>query len=242
MLVRLNKLIARAGVCSRREADRLIEEGRVAVNGRVVQELGAKVDDEKDRVVVDGRPVKPAAPHPVYVLLNKPEGYVVTAKDPLGRKTVMDLVRLPGVRLFPVGRLDAATRGALLLTNDGELALKLSHPRYGVRKVYDVRVKGVPGEKELELLRKGVFLEGRRTAPARIAVARAGRASARLLVELHEGRKREVRKMFEALSFPVQSLVRTEFAGLTLAGLKPGGWRFLKPWETARLKKLAAGD
>lgn len=241
MLVRLNKFIAGAGVCSRREADRLIEQGRVAVNGRVVQELGAKVDDEKDRVIVDGRPVKRTASGPVYVLLNKPEGYVVTARDPLGRRTIMDLVRLPGTRLFPVGRLDAQTKGVLLLTNDGDLALKLTHPRYGVRKVYDVRVKGVPEEKDLELLRKGIFLEGRKTAPARITLARKSQGSARLLVEIHEGRKREVRKMFEALGFPVQSLIRTEFAGLTAAGLKPGAWRFLKPWEAARLRKLASG-
>src|SRR5512135_212092 len=203
MTERLNKFLAHAGVCSRREADRFIAEGRVRVNGRVVEELGTKVDPARDKVEVNGRYVNAgpgeAGAAPLYILLYKPAGPVVTVKDPFGRPTVMDLLpRLP-TRVYPVGRLDADSEGALLLTNDGELAHRLMHPRFGVGKVYEVRVEGEPSEEDLEKLRKGVFLEGRRTAPARVKIVRASARRALLALEIHEGRKREIRKMFEAL-------------------------------------------
>jgi len=239
MLVRLNKFLAHSGVCSRREADRLIEEGRVKVNGRAVDRLGLKIDPARDRVDVGGRAVRGGDELPVYILLFKPAGRVVTVKDPFGRPTVMELLpRLPG-RFYPVGRLDTDSEGALLLTNDGDMAFRLSHPKYEIGKVYEVKVEGVPAEEDLEKLRKGVFLEGRKTAPSRIQVLRRSLRKTLLRVEIHEGRKREIRKMFEAVGYPVTGLLRVQFAGLTLEGLRPGQWRYLKKAEVESLKKLA---
>jgi 23S rRNA pseudouridine2605 synthase len=163
----------------------------------------------------------------------------VSVKDPYGRPTVMDLLGHLPARVYPVGRLDLDTEGVLLLTNDSELALRLTHPRYGVAKIYEVRVEGEPGEEDLDKVRRGVFLEGRRSAPARVLVFRRGRGDTTLKVEIHEGRKREIRKLFEAVGFPVVRLVRTEFAGLTLDELRPGQWRHLRTAEADRLKKLA---
>jgi 23S rRNA pseudouridine2605 synthase len=240
--MRLNKFLAHAGVSSRREADRWIAEGRVSVNGQVIMELGEKVDPERDKVLVNGRPVRAEAERPVYVLLHKPAGRVVSVKDPFGRPTVMDLLSHVPVRVYPVGRLDLDTEGALLLTNDGELALRLAHPRYGVAKVYEVRVEGEPDEADLDRVRKGIFLEGRKTSPARVQVLRRGHRHATLKVEIHEGRKREIRKMFEAVGFPVAGLVRIDFAGLTLEGLRSGQWRYLHTAEIRRLKKLVGLD
>lgn len=234
--MRLNKFLAHAGVCSRREADRWIAEGRVSVNGRAVMELGEKVDPARDRIAVNGRPVKGEEERAVYILMNKPAGRVVSVKDPFGRPTVLDLLgRLP-VRVYPVGRLDLDTAGALLLTNDGDLALKLTHPRYGVGKTYEVGIEGEPAETDLDKVRHGIFLEGRRTAPARVQVLRRGRRWTLLKVEIHEGRKREIRKLFDAVGFPVAGLVRVDFAGLTLEGLKPGEWRYLNKKEIERLR------
>src|SRR5512137_150560 len=173
--MRLNKFLAHAGVCSRREADRRIAEGRVSVNGQVAMELGEKVDPDRDKVAIDGKPVRRAEERPVYILMNKPAGRVVSVKDPFGRPTVLDLLGHLPVRVYPVGRLDQDTEGALLLTNDGELALKLTHPRYGVGKTYEARVEGEPAETDLDKVRSGLFLEGRRTAPARVRVLRRGR-------------------------------------------------------------------
>jgi pseudouridine synthase len=241
MLVRLNKYLAHAGLCSRREADRLIVEGRVRVNGRAVDELGLKVDPGRDRVDVSGRPVRSGAERSVYILLYKPAGRVVTVKDPFSRPTVMDLLpRLPA-RVYPVGRLDVDSEGALLLTNDGDLAFRLTHPKHEVGKVYEVRVEGEPSENELDELKKGVFLEGRKTAPARVQVLRRGAHRTLLRVRIHEGRKREIRKMFETLGYPVTALLRVEFAGLTLDGLRPGQWRHLKKAEVERLKAADSG-
>jgi 23S rRNA pseudouridine2605 synthase len=235
--MRLNKFLAHAGVCSRREADRWIAEGRISVNGRVVLELGEKIDPGRDRVQANGAPVRAEAERPLYLLLHKPAGRLVSVKDPYKRPTVMELLpRLPA-RVYPVGRLDLDTEGALLLTNDGELALRLTHPRYGAVKVYEVRVEGEPGDDALDKIRRGVFLEGRRSAPARVLVLRRGRGDTTLKVEIHEGRKREIRKLFEAVGFPVVRLVRTAFAGLTLDGLKPGQWRHLRKAEVERLKQ-----
>jgi pseudouridine synthase len=239
-LVRLNKFLAHAGVCSRREADRWIAEGRITVNGRVVLELGEKVDPVKDKVVAGGKPVRGEEERQVYILLNKPAGLVVSVKDPFGRPTVMDLLKHLPARVYPVGRLDLETEGALLLTNDGDLALKLTHPRYGVTKTYEARVEGDPTEADLDKIRHGIFLEGRKSAPARIMVLRRSHRHTSLKAEIHEGRKREIRKLFEAVGYPVDGLTRVDFAGLTLEGLKPGQWRYLKTAEVQKLKKLAA--
>jgi len=238
MLVRLNKFLSRAGAASRREADRMIQEGRIKVNGRVVEELGEKIEDDEDIVELDGRRVKNEE-RKVYALLNKPVGAVVSLKDPFGRMTVRDLVSGLQVRVFPVGRLDVATSGAILLTNDGELAFRLAHPKFEVQKVYSVKVDGVPDDSALDKLRKGIFLEGRKTASAKASVVKRSPGHALVKLEIHEGRKREVRKMFEALGYRVSALKRTHFAGLTLEGLKPGQWRTLDAAEVRKLRKRA---
>ncbi len=240
METRLNKFLAHAGVCSRREADRMIVEGRVRVNGRVVQELGTKVDPSRDRIVADGRAVRPEAEGPVFVLLNKPAGPVVSVKDPFGRETVMDLLPRLEARVYPVGRLDAETEGALLLTNDGETAHRLTHPRYEVPKAYEALVEGQTAEGDLDKVRRGLFLEGRRTAPAKVRVLRRGSNWTLVGLEIHEGRKREIRKLLEAVGHRVKKLRRVAFAGLTLEGLKAGQWRMLKKAEIDRLRKLVA--
>ena len=226
--MRLNAFLARAGVASRRGADELIKAGRVAVNGEPGQ-LNTFVSS-RDRVEVDGQTV--AAQALAYVLLHKPAGVVTTARDPQGRRTVVQLVpRAP--RVVPVGRLDADTTGALLLTNDGPLAHRLAHPRYGVEKVYEAEVQGDPDEAALRRLREGVELEDGRTAPAKARRLGPGRVE----LTLHEGRKHQVKRMLEAVGHPVRRLHRSAYAGLTLEGLEPGAWRELEPPEVERLRR-----
>jgi 23S rRNA pseudouridine2605 synthase len=224
--VRLNAYLARAGVASRRKADELIKAGRVTVNGEPGQ-LNTFVG-RADRVEVDGDPV--TAQKLAYVLLHKPAGTVTTASDPQGRPTVVDLVDVPE-RVVPVGRLDVETTGALLLTNDGPLAHRLAHPRYGVEKVYVAEVEGRPGQDALRALAEGVELEDGRTAPATVRCL----APSRVELTLHEGRNRQVRRMLEAVGHPVSHLHRAVYAGLTLEGLEPGAWRELEPSEVQRL-------
>jgi 23S rRNA pseudouridine2605 synthase len=226
--VRLNAYLARAGVASRRAADELIKAGRVRVNGETGQ-LNTFVGSG-DRVEVDGRPV--SAQRLAYVLLHKPAGTVTTVHDPEGRPTVVELVGL-AERVVPVGRLDVDTTGALLLTNDGALAHRLAHPRYGVEKVYEVEVEGEPDDEVLRRLADGVELDDGRTAPAR------ARRLARSEIELtlHEGRNRQVKRMCAAVGHPVRRLHRSRYAGLTVEGIEPSEWRELTPDE---LKRLAA--
>jgi 23S rRNA pseudouridine2605 synthase len=228
--VRLNAYLARAGVASRRRSDELIQAGRVRVNGQR-GELNTVVGP-RDVVEVDGRRV--SAQRLSYVLLHKPAGVVTTARDPHGRPTVIELVQ-HDARVVPVGRLDADTTGALLLTNDGLLAHRLAHPRYGVPKVYEAEVEGAPGAEALTALRNGVGLEDGRTAPAEARVVAPG------LVELtlHEGRKHQVKRMLEAVGHPVRRLHRSRYAGLDVAGLEPGAWRDLTSEEVAGLKSEA---
>jgi 23S rRNA pseudouridine2605 synthase len=228
--VRLNAYLARAGVASRRAADDLIKAGRVRVNGELGQ-LNTFVE-RGDRVEVDGEPV--AAQRLAYVLLHKPAGTVTTARDPQGRPTVVDLVELPE-RVVPVGRLDADTTGALLLTNDGPLAHRLGHPRYGVEKVYEVDVEGRPDDGALRALAEGVELEDGVTATARARRL----APSRIELTLHEGRNRQVKRMCEAVGHPVRRLHRSAYAGLTLDGVEPGRWRELEPAEVKRLKSYS---
>ena len=237
MIVRINKFLSEAGAASRREADRLIVEGRVQVNGRVVDELGSKVDDEKDIVQVDGRRVR-NTPAPRYILLNKPKGYLVTLKDPFGRRTVLELLPRAMSRVFPVGRLDLDSEGLLLLTNDGDLSYRLMHPKFGVTKAYVAKVEGRPDKEALEKLKRGVVVSGKRTAPAMVALLSHSPKSSWLRLELREGRKREVREMCRAVGHDVLELKRVEFAGLTLGALRPGEWRELLPAEVRRLKTL----
>jgi 23S rRNA pseudouridine2605 synthase len=225
--VRLNAYLARAGVAARRRADELIKAGRVTVNGRR-GELNDFVG-RRDSVEVDGRRIAPQ--ELAYVLLHKPAGVVTTLHDPHGRPTVVDLVRHPA-RLVPVGRLDADTTGALLLTNDGELAHRLAHPRYEVDKVYEVEVEGEPGPEALRQLAEGVELDDGRTAPAEVRPL----AASRIELIIHEGRKHQVKRMCEALGHPVRRLHRTRYASLDLAGLAPGEWRELSDAEIPRLQ------
>ncbi len=227
--MRVNAYLARCGVASRRRADELVKAGRVRVNGRVA-ELNTYVGPG-DLVEVDGRRVQPSPP--AYLLLHKPAGVLTTARDPQGRPTVLDLVRHPS-RVVPVGRLDRDTTGALLLTNDGELAHRLAHPRYRVDKVYEVEVEGEPSPEALERLRRGVELEDGRSAPAR--VRRLG--PSRLEITLHEGRKHQVKRMCAAVGHPVVRLHRARYAGLGLQGLAPGEWRPLEQEEVAGLARL----
>ena len=236
MKIRLNKFISQAGVASRREADRMIEGGRVRVNHEVVQTLGTQVDPDKDLVEVDGNKVC-LEDELVYVLLNKPVGYLVTLKDPFKRPTTMSLLPELRVRVFPVGRLDVDSEGALLFTNDGEMANRLMHPRYKIRKVYLVRVKGRPSPDRVRKLGKGVYLDNKKTAPARVSLIRGSEKVSVLEVDIYEGRKREVRRMFDAIGHRVVSLKRIRFAGLSLGKLKPGHWRHLTPGEIKRLKQ-----
>jgi len=237
LTVRLNKYLSLAGVASRREADRWILQGRISVNGKVVGELGSKVDESRDIIRVDGRKIQ-VTPKSVYVVLNKPAGFLVTLKDPFDRPTIRSLLPASLGRVFPVGRLDLESEGLLVLTNDGELAYRLSHPRFGVKKIYLAKVKGEPNREALRRLERGVFLEGEKTAPAKVALLAPGQRSSRLRLELHEGRKREVREMCRAVGHPVLELKRIEFAGLALEGLKLGEWRHLEPREVRRLKVL----
>ncbi|MEW5900490.1 MAG: pseudouridine synthase [Acidobacteriota bacterium] len=237
MKIRLNKFLSQAGAASRREADRLITAGRVEVNKAVVTELGQKIDELHDVVRVDGKIVRKQE-KTVYVLLNKPAGYLVTLNDPFRRPTIRGLLPASFGRIFPVGRLDYDSQGLLLLTNDGELAFRLAHPRFGIKRIYLAKVRGEPSEEALSQFEKGVYLEGKKTAPAKAAlIARSPKASL-LRLELYEGRKREVREMCRAVGHPVLELRRTEFAGLTLGKLRPGEWRLLEPPEVRRLRKL----
>src|SRR6266567_622065 len=229
--MRLNAYLARAGVASRRGSDDLIKAGRVRVND-LPGELNTYVHSG-DRVEVDGEEVTLQGLR--YVLLNKPAGTVTTARDPQGRPTVVELVEAIPERVVPVGRLDADTTGALLLTNDGPLAHRLAHPRYGVEKVYEVEVEGEPDDAVLEQLADGVELDDGPTAPAN--VRRLG--PAKLELTLHEGRKHQVKRMSEAVGHPVRRLHRSRYAGLTVEGLEPGAWRELEPGEVARLQSLS---
>ena len=234
--MRLNAFLARAGIASRRRADELILEGRVRVNGET-GELNTTVGED-DTVEVDGERVE--AQPLRYVLLNKPAGVVTTADDPEGRPTVVDLVS-DEVRVVPVGRLDADTTGALLLTNDGQLAHRLAHPSFGVPKVYDVDVDGSPSADALTALREGVQLDDGRTAPAGARIVRRGTRVSRIELTLHEGRKHQVKRMCAAVDLPVQHLHRRRYAGLRLFGLAPGEWRELTPDEVESLRRAAGG-
>jgi 23S rRNA pseudouridine2605 synthase len=232
---RLQKVLARAGLGSRRSCDELIAAGRVTVNGERA-DPGRRVDPGRDRVEVDGAPV-PVLPGLVHYLLNKPAGVVTTAEDPRGRPTVVSLVP-PEPRVFPVGRLDADTEGLLVLTNDGELAQRLTHPSFGVEKEYLAEVRGVPGPAALRALRQGVDLDDGPSAPATVGTVAPGV----LRIVIHEGRNRQVRRMCEAVGHPVRRLVRTRIGPVTDTGLGPGRWRALTASEVRALSSAAGAQ
>ena len=231
---RLQKILAAGGVASRRKAEELITGGHVTVNGKTVTALGTKADLGRDKIAVDGVAVA-RKERKIYVLLNKPVGYVCTVTDTHNRPTVMELLPDWHVRMYPVGRLDMDTAGLLLLTNDGNFTNQMIHPSREINKVYRVAVKGTPSEDKLTLLRQGLVLEEETFAPAKIRfLAKKGKITLWEVV-IHEGKKRQVRRMFKAIGCPVTELTRTNFDFLSLKGLKPGEWRFLKKEEVRRL-------
>ena len=232
---RLQKILSHAGVASRRAGEKLIAEGRVTVNGQTVREMGVKADPAHDDIRVDGRRLK-GRERLRYILLNKPAGYVTTRSDPQRRRTVIDLLRGVKEYVYPVGRLDYDTEGLLLLTNDGDLAARLTHPRHGIERTYEARVAGMPDHEALEQLRKGIPLDGKRTLPAQIH----DKGHGVLLISIREGRNRQVRRMCEAIGHPVDKLKRIGIGPIRDRMLKRGEWRELTADEIRRLKALAS--
>ena len=236
-MVRLQKYLADCGIASRRKAEEYILCGRVTVNGRPVRELGVKVDPAADKVAFDGEPV--TRERKTYVMLHKPEGYVTTAADEHGRPAVTDLVREIPERLSPVGRLDYSTSGLLLLTNDGELLYRLTHPKHEITKTYIVRVTGVPTADSLRRLRDGVIVDDRKTAPAKAVMIKNNGKNASLRITVHEGRNRQVRKMCSAIGHDVLYLKRVSTGKLSLGDLPKGQWRYLTADEVGYLQALS---
>ena len=235
-MIRINKYLAQCGVTSRRNADMLVTGKRVTVNGQVVDTPGFQVDETADEVKVDGVVVRPASSHK-YIVLNKPSGYVTSLSDPHHDKIVSDLITGVPERVYPVGRLDLDTEGVLLFTNDGELAHRLTHPRYGISRIYRARVKGrVTAAKQTQLA-KGIKLPDGNIGHARAGIEKAEEKYSDLILELTEGRKREVKHLCKAIGHPVVKLLRIDFAGITCDGLKKGQWRYLTDREVDKLRR-----
>lgn len=243
---RLQKILSAAGIASRRAAEEYIRQGRVSVNGHTVTELGTKADPDEDDIRVDGRRLKQPQRRR-YILLYKPRGYITTRSDPQKRPTVIDLLTKGGVReyVYPVGRLDYESEGLLIVTSDGDLAAKLTHPSHGVARQYEARVKGVPDAHTIERLSKGVVLDRRRTSPAEVEVVKVlettGTPQSVVSVTIHEGRNRQVRRMCEAVGHPVMRLRRVRIGPITDPNIRPGEFRDLSPKEIAALKRAAEG-
>jgi 23S rRNA pseudouridine2605 synthase len=239
---RLQKILSRAGIASRRASEQLMLEGRVIVNGTTVRELGTKADPLHDDIRVDGRRVK-AAERQRYLLLNKPRGYVTTRSDPQRRPTVIDLLHGVHEYVYPVGRLDFDSEGLLLLTNDGDLAARLTHPRHGIRRVYEARVLGIPDAHDLDRLSRGLVIDGRRTEAANVKRLPSGRdgKEAAISIAIREGRNRQVRKMCEAIGHPVVHLRRVAIGPISDPKLRVGAWRELTDRELRELRR-AVGE
>ncbi len=241
MQERLQKIIAHAGFASRREAEEMIRTGRVTVNGRVVTELGSKAEAGRDHVKVDGKLITHAEEHR-YILLYKPKEVMTTVEDPQGRRTVIDLIRGIPERIYPVGRLDYHSEGLVLLTNDGDLAYKVSHPKHGSVKTYHVKVRGVPDDRVVDKLQRGITIEGKRTLPCEIArIKTTGRnieeGNSWFEVKLREGRTQQIRKMFQAMGHPVAKLKRIAIGPISDPKLTPGVWRELTKHEVRMLER-----
>ena len=235
--MRLQKYMAHCGVAPRRKCEEIIKQGRVRVNGETVIEPGMIVDPEKDSVIVDGKPIFPET-RQIYILLNKPRGYIVTAKDTHGRPTVLSLIGRQPVRVYPVGRPDMNSEGLLILTNDGELALRLTHPRYGIEKEYYVVVSAHPSGKQVQMLTNGVDIGDSVATAHRVVVLWQNENGTAFKVTLKEGKKRQIRRMFQVIGCPVRILRRIRIANLTLGSLKPGEWRYLSNKEIDEIKRL----
>ncbi len=232
--VRLQKYLAGCGIASRRKAEEMIAAGRITVDGEVVTAMGTQIDPSRQEIRLDGSMVT-AHDDLLYILLNKPQGYVTTMSDPQGRPIVTSLLQGIKARLFPVGRLDLDTEGALILTNDGELAQKIQHPSHEVTKTYEAQVMGRPSEKMLKMLEQGILLEGKKTSPASLTVIASHSGTTSIRITIHEGRKRQVRKMFQAIGHPVIHLIRIAYGHLLLQGLATGKYRVLTQKD---LKKI----
>lgn len=237
MQERLQKYIARCGVCSRRKAEELITQSRVRVNEKTITQMGYIIDPEQSEVRVDNQVIQPAVDK-VYLILNKPAGYLTTVSDPENRPTVFNLLPKLGIRIFPVGRLDSDSEGLLLFTNDGELANWLIHPRYGIKKKYLVTIEGQISPKSIVAIERGIVLEDGKTAPAKIRIIRSSRNITSLELEIAEGKKRQIRRTFAAIGHPVLKLLRTQFGPLHLSNLKTGKYRFLTNHEITSLRTL----
>jgi pseudouridine synthase len=234
-MMRLNKFLSSAGVGSRRKCDDFITEGRVSVNGEVVKILGTKIDELQDKIQFDGKDIKPEQ-RLVYIILNKPAGIITSAKDEYDRNTVLDLIPIEE-RVFPVGRLDRDTTGLLLLTNDGELANKLMHPKFKFPKTYHALLDRIIHPKDMYHFERGIQLDDKKTAPCKLSEIRIRDNCSFLEVILHEGRKRQIRRMFDELGYKVVELDRIGYGSLTLSGIKRGEWRYLTKLEIAGLKR-----
>lgn len=233
---RLQKFLSAAGVTSRRKAEELIKKSRVKVNGIVVTELGTKIDPDKDKVVLNQKVVTISNQH-TYIMINKPKGYITTVTDPQRRSTVIDLIPEVKKRLYPIGRLDQNTTGLLILTDDGELAYRLTHPKFGVEKTYEVEIKGRLSHQDISKLEQGIELEGKVTSEAKIKIISTTADKTRLTIKIHEGRKRQVRFMFQTISCSVINLKRIEYGGLKLNNLEEGKSRYLSSDEIVILKR-----
>ena len=236
MQIRLNKYLASAGVASRRKCDELITLGKVKVNGKVITKLGLQIDADKDEIEFEGTIVYPAEKK-LYIVLNKPVGFVSTVKDEHDRKTVIDLLPIEE-RVFPVGRLDYDSTGVLLLTNDGALSHRLTHPSYEIEKTYYVLLDRVITAKDLYHIEHGILLDGKKTHPCKASQVRVYDNCSLLSISIHEGRNRQIRRMFETLEYEVQELDRIRFANIDLTGLKRGEWRHLSKSEVTKLKQI----
>lgn len=239
-LVRIQKIIANAGIASRRRAEELIREGRVTVNGEVITKLGTKADEDKDHIKVDGKLIHKKGKD-IYLILNKPKGCITSIDDPEGRPTVKDLLKGVKGRVYPVGRLDYNSEGLIFFTNDGELAYGLTHPSHEVTKTYLVKVDGQLTDEEIGKIEKGVRLEDGVTAPSSIRKVKKTDANSWVEIMIHEGRNRQVKRMFEKVGHPVLKLKRTRIANLELGDLPPGSYRFLTVDELKSLKRIVGG-
>lgn len=239
MLERIQKIISAAGIASRRAAEQLILEGRVRLNGKVVTELGTKADPERDHIKVDDKLINPRQPK-IYIMLNKPGGYVTTLSDPEGRPTVQALLTGVKMRVYPVGRLDFNTEGLLILTNDGDFAYLVTHPRHELPKTYLAKIKGALDEDDVARLEKGVYLEDGKTSPARVRLIRKESSNSWVEITIREGRKRQVRRMFERVDHSVIKLKRIKIGPLSLGDLQPGKYRHLTRAEVEMVREAAS--
>jgi 23S rRNA pseudouridine2605 synthase len=237
--MRLNKYIALCGITSRRKADELIESGKVEVNGQLIKEMGFDVDEYKHIIKVNGNIIRPQE-EKIYIMLNKPEGYVTTVKDQFNRQNVIDLVKEIKERIYPIGRLDYETSGLLILTNDGDLTYKLTHPKHEVNKTYIARVRGIPSNYEIKKFEKGLKIEDYITAPAKFKILEFNKDKNYSICEIiiHEGKNRQVRKMCKEIGYPVQHLQRVSMGKINLSNLEKGKWRYLTKEELDYLKSL----